>query len=425
MNPVDEAGERDTSDDEKRHPMPLRLLAEELSKEQKRGLRKREINSMRKNTARSASRRQSLISMLSIAVITFALWSCVINTAAQAAEAGKDVRTATNLPRILVLATGGTIAGQADPRASGAYKSGQITAEQLVQSVPGLDKLASLSAEQISSIGSQDMNDKVWFALARRIQQAVDKNEADGVVVTHGTDTLEETAFFLDNVLHGDKPVVIVGSMRPATAVSADGPGNLYEAVQVAADPRSRGRGVMAVLNDKIEGARSVTKTNTTSIETFNSPNGGPIGYVDTAGGIRFMAQVSGLKRMTYELPTNEQLPRVEIVYAHANMDAVPIEDAISHGAKGIVLAGVGDGNTSKQALDALEMAAKKGIIVVRSTRVRSGFVTRNVEVDDDKNGFVVSEDLSPQKARVLTQLLIASGVTAPAELQRAFTATW
>jgi len=381
----------------------------------------REINSMRKDTARPASRRQSSISMLSIPVITFALWSCVINTAAQAAEAG----TAANLPRILVLATGGTIAGQADPRATGAYKSGQITGEQLVQSVPGLDKLASFSAEQISSIGSQDMNDKVWFALARRIQQALDKNEADGVVVTHGTDTLEETAFFLDNVLHGDKPVVIVGSMRPATAVSADGPGNLYEAVQVAADPRSRGRGVMAVLNDKIEGARSVTKTNTTSIETFNSPNGGPIGYVDAAGGIRFMAQVSGRKRTTYELPTNEQLPRVEIVYSHANMDAVPIEDAISHGAKGIVLAGVGDGNTSKQALDALEMAAKKGIIVVRSTRVRSGFVTRNVEVDDDKNGFVVSEDLSPQKARVLTQLLIASGVTAPAELQRAFTATW
>jgi L-asparaginase len=381
----------------------------------------REINSMRKDTARAVSRRQSSISMLFIPVITFALWSCMINTAAQAAEAG----TAANLPRILVLATGGTIAGQADPRATGAYKSGQITGEQLVQSVPGLDKLASFSAEQISSIGSQDMNDKVWFALARRIQQALDKNEADGVVVTHGTDTLEETAFFLDNVLHGDKPVVIVGSMRPATAVSADGPGNLYEAVQVAADPRSRGRGVMAVLNDKIEGARSVTKTNTTSIETFNSPNGGPIGYVDAAGGIRFMAQISGLKRMTYELPTNEQLPRVEIVYSHANMDAVPIEDAISHGAKGIVLAGVGDGNTSKQALDALEMAAKNGIIVVRSTRVRSGFVTRNVEVDDDKNGFVVSEDLSPQKARVLTQLLIASGVTAPAELQRAFTATW
>src|SRR5204863_931475 len=130
--------------------------------------------------------------------------------------------------------------------------------------------------------------------------------------------------------LLGGKPVVVVGSMRPATAVSADGPGNLYEAVQVASDSRSRGRGVMAVLNDKIEGARSVTKTNTTSIETFASANGGPVGYVDTAGGIRFMAQTPALKRTTYQLPAGEQLPRVEIVYSHANMDAVPIEDAIS-----------------------------------------------------------------------------------------------
>ncbi|MGM4871163.1 asparaginase [Bradyrhizobium sp. MOS001] len=377
---------------------------------------------MMKHAARPASRRRNRTLMLTVPLVALALWSWGID-AAQAAEPGKDA-TAASLPRILVLATGGTIAGQADARATGAYKSGQITGEQLMQSVPGLDKLAKLNAEQISSIGSQDMNDKVWFALARRIQDAFDKNEADGILITHGTDTLEETAFFLDNVVRGDKPVVIVGSMRPATAVSADGPGNLYEAVQVAADPRSRGRGVMAVLNDKIQSARSITKTNTTSIETFSSPNDGPIGYVDTAGGIRFMTQAAG-KRTTYPLPAGEQLPRVEIVYSHANMDAVPIEDAISHGAKGIVLAGVGDGNTSKQALDALEAAAKKGVIVVRSTRVRSGFVTRNVEVDDDKNGFVVSEDLNPQKARVLTQLLIAGGVTAPAELQRAFTATW
>lgn len=360
--------------------------------------------------------------MLAVPLVALTLCARPIGAAVQAAEPGKD---AANLPRILVLATGGTIAGQADARATGAYKSGQITGEQLMQSVPGLDKLAKINAEQISSIGSQDMNDKVWFALARRIQDAFDKNEADGVIITHGTDTLEETAFFLDNVVRGDKPVVIVGSMRPATAVSADGPGNLYEAVQVAADPRARGRGVMAVLNDKIQGARSVTKTNTTSIETFSSPNDGPVGYVDTAGGIRFMTQAGGFRRSTYQLPAGEQLPRVAIVYSHANMDAVPIEDAISHGAKGIVLAGVGDGNTSKAALDALEAAAKKGILVVRSTRVRSGFVTRNVEVDDDKNGFVVSEDLNPQKARVLTQLLIASGVTAPAELQKAFTATW
>ncbi|MEY9621326.1 L-asparaginase [Bradyrhizobium ottawaense] len=314
---------------------------------------------MTQHAARPAIHRRNRPSILAAPLIALALWSWGI-AAAQAAESGKDAMAA-GLPRILVLATGGTIAGQADARATGAYKSGQITGEQLMQSVPGLDKLARLNAEQISSIGSQDMNDKVWFALARRIQEAFDKNEADAVVITHGTDTLEETAFFLDNVVRGDKPVVIVGSMRPATAVSADGPGNLYEAVQVAADPRSRGRGVLAVLNDKIQGARSVTKTNTTSIETFSSANDGPVGYVDSAGGIRFMAQAQGLKRATYQLPAGEQLPRVAIVYSHANMDAVPIEDAISHGAKGIVLAGVGDGNTSKPALDALEAAAKKG----------------------------------------------------------------
>lgn len=175
---------------------------------------------MMRPTASAAGRRQSWISMLSIPLFALTLWTCG-DIAVQAAEPGKDP---ANLPRILVLATGGTIAGQADPRAAGAYKSGQITGEQLMQSVPGLDKLAKLNAEQISSIGSQDMNDKVWFALARRIQDAFDKNEADGVVITHGTDTLEETAFFLDNVVRGDRPVVIVGSMRPATAVSADAP---------------------------------------------------------------------------------------------------------------------------------------------------------------------------------------------------------
>ncbi|PWT85719.1 MAG: L-asparaginase 2, partial [Proteobacteria bacterium] len=160
---------------------------------------------MTKPTASPASCRQIRTSMLAIPLLSLALWSGGLGAVARAAEPGKDA-AAGSLPRILVLATGGTIAGQADSRATGAYKSGQITGEQLMQSVPGLDKLAKLNAEQISSIGSQDMNDKVWFALARRIQQAIDKNEAEGIVVTHGTDTLEETAFFLDNVLHGDKP---------------------------------------------------------------------------------------------------------------------------------------------------------------------------------------------------------------------------
>jgi len=361
--------------------------------------------------------RRNAVRLAAMTILAGAVW--LGGTSVRAAEPAGSA-----LPRVLVLATGGTIAGQADTRASGAYKSGEITGDQLVRSVPGLGKLAALRAEQIASIGSQDMNDAVWFALAHRIRQAFDKNEADAIVITHGTDTLEETAFFLDEVLHADKPVVMVGAMRPATAVGADGPANLYEAVQVAVNPRARGRGVLAVANDRIEAARWVTKTHTTKVETFASPNAGPVGYVDAAGGIRFTAPPVPRHGEAYALPASAPLPRVELVYAHANMDAGQIDHAISDHAKGIVLAGVGDGNTSKEALAALERAVKKGLVVVRASRVPTGFVNRNVEVNDDASGFVVSEDLNPQKARILTQLLIANGITAPARVQKAFIAT-
>ena len=378
---------------------------------------------MQKTIAVHPDKRRVLTGRL--AATAFVVTTLLGGSWARAADTGSaDAGTPANLPRVAVLATGGTIAGQADTRAANAYNAGAVGAQQLVQAVPGIEKLAHLSTEQVASIGSQDMNDKVWFALARRIQQIVDSNEADAVVITHGTDTLEETAFFLDSVLRTDKPVVLVGSMRPSTAISADGPSNLYEAVEVAANNHSRGRGVMIVLDDKIQAARWTTKTNTTSVETFVSPTTGPIGYVDPAS-VRFVtpaAQRSGAK---YALPSGGQLPRVEIIYAHSNMDALQIDNAIANGAKGIVLAGVGDGNTSKEALDALERAARKGIVVVRSTRVGSGFVNRNVEVNDDKSGFVVSLDLNPQKARILTQLLIANGITSPTQVQQAFAVTW
>ncbi len=328
------------------------------------------------------------------------------------------------LPRVIVLATGGTIAGQSDPRAADAYNAGSVGAQQLIKAVPGIEKLAQLTTEQVASIGSQDMNDAVWFQLARRIQQISDNNEADAIVITHGTDTLEETAFFLDKVLHTDKPVVLVGSMRPSNATSADGPGNLYEAVEVAASTQAKGRGVMIVLNDKIESARWATKTNTTSVETFRSPDSGSIGYVDPAS-VRFVDSQHEPRHAGLSLPAGNALPRVEIIYSHSNMDGEQIDEAVANHAKGIVLAGVGDGNTSIAALAALERAVHKGVVVVRSTRVGSGFVNRNVEVDDDKNGFIVSLDLNPQKARILTQLLIADGVTSAAQLQRDFSATW
>ncbi len=324
-----------------------------------------------------------------------------------------------HLPRILVLATGGTIAGTASARSAIAYNAGGVLGEQLVASVPGLDQLAVIKAEQVSNIGSQDMNSQVWTQLAKRIKQAFDRNEADGVVITHGTDTMEETAFFLDNVLDVSKPVVLVGAMRPSSAVSADGPGNLYEAVEVAASEKSRNRGVLVVMNDTIHTARVVTKTNTTSVQTFLDPNDGPAGLVDPAS-IHYFMPAAPRHKLALALPS-AGLPRVEIVYAHADMDADQIEAAVHDHAKGIVLAGVGDGNASQAALGALEDAARHGIVVVRSSRVGGGLVNRNVEVSDDKAGFVVSYDLNPQKARLLTQLLIGNGITTPANVQQAF----
>ncbi|WP_143809096.1 asparaginase [Paraburkholderia susongensis] len=342
----------------------------------------------------------------------------------EAQHATQSQDNAIARPRIIVLATGGTIAAVPDTRSAIGYNAGGLTGDQLVASVPGLDKLANIKAEQISNVGSQDMNDKIWFQLAKRIKEIFDRNEADGVVITHGTDTLEETAFFLQNVLHSHKPVVLVGSMRSGSEPGADGPANLYEAVKVAASPQSTGRGVMVVMNDTIQAPRWATKSNTTSVQTFMSPNAGPIGYVDPAA-VRFLFPVMAREHQAYALPANPPLPRVEIVYAHSNMDATQIDNAVKDGAKGIVLAGDGDGNTSKEALDALERAVKKGIVVVRSTRVVSGFVNRNVEVPDDQNGFVVSYDLNAQKARVLVQLLVANGVTAPDKVQQAFATTY
>ncbi|UJR82470.1 asparaginase [Sandaracinus amylolyticus] len=335
----------------------------------------------------------------------------------RAREGGAEA--APDLPRVTILATGGTIAGTASGASAIGYHAGAITGEQLVAAAPGIDHLARITTEQVANVGSQDMNDEVWARLARRIDQIFDDGEADGVVVTHGTDTLEETAFFLENVLRSDRPVVLVGAMRPSSAISADGPANLYEAVEVAVSPDARGRGVLVVMNDTIHESRDVTKTHTTSVDTFRSPNAGPVGYVDPAA-VRFVEPSPTMARPRFErVPSS--LPRVAIVYAHSNMTAEDVRAVIATRPRGIVLAGVGDGNTSQEALGALRDAVRRGIVVVRSSRVGSGYTNRNVEVDDDEMGFVAALDLSPQKARILTQLLIANRITDAAAVQREF----
>lgn len=332
----------------------------------------------------------------------------VLALAAAYPAAAQPAGQAGPLPTVVVLATGGTIAGTAGSSVQSGYTSGQLGVDQLLAAVPQARELAVLRGEQISNIGSQDMNDEVWFTLARRVNQLLADPGVAGVVITHGTDTIEETAFFLDLVVTSDKPVVLTGSMRPSTALSADGPLNFYNAVAVAADPRAAGRGVLVVLNDEIHGAGSVTKTNTTSVQTFRSPLRGLVGTVAYGKGEFYRGAIGRhTTGSAFSLDGLTGLPRVDVVMAYENMDGTLIEAAAAAGAKGIVVAGVGDGNMTAAALKTMAALAKRGIVCVRSSRVMSGRVGRDVEVDDDALGLVASLDLNPQKARVLLRLAL------------------
>jgi L-asparaginase len=317
--------------------------------------------------------------------------------------------------------TGGTIAGAAASDVQAGYTSGQVGVEQLLAAVPQTKKLARLRGEQIANIGSQDMNDEVWLKLARRINELTAMSDVDGVVITHGTDTIEETAYFLNLVVKSRKPVVLTAAMRPSTALSADGPLNFFNAVAVAANPKAAGHGVLVVVNDWIHGASSLTKTSTTAVQTFLSPLSGLIGTV-AYGDVDFYRGPVGRHTVESEFSLDgvTSLPRVDIIMAHENMDGAMIDAAVAAGAKGVVIAGVGNGNMTAPAVQALARHAKAGIVCVRASRVTVGRVGRNVELDDDKLGFIASIDLNPQKARVLLRLALLKAQT-PAQIQRLF----
>ena len=339
----------------------------------------------------------------------------IVLAASASAQAGAP------LPNVVVLATGGTIAGAAASDVQAGYTSGQVGVEQLLAAVPQAKKLANLKGEQISNIGSQDMNDEVWFKLARRVNALAAMPDVNGIVITHGTDTIEETAYFLNLVTKSRKPVVLTAAMRPSTALSADGPLNFYNAVAVAANKEAAGRGVLVVVNDWIHGASSLTKASTTAVQTFLSPLRGLIGTV-AYGEAEFYRGPVGRNTVDSEFSLDglTSLPRVDIVMAYENMDGALIDCAVAAGAKGVVVAGVGNGNMTEAALRALGAQAKKGIVCVRSSRVATGRVGRNVEVDDDKYGFVASLDLNPQKSRVLLRLALTKTKDVK-EIQRYF----
>ena len=324
-------------------------------------------------------------------------------------------------PNIVILATGGTIAGAAATGTQSAYTSGAVTIDAMLAAVPKIGDLATIKGEQISNVGSQDMSFDILLKVAKRINELGRSNDVDGIVITHGTDTMEESAFFLNLTVKTDKPVVMVGSMRPSTAVSADGPLNLYNAVGVAADPKAKGRGVLVVMNDWIHGAHSLTKTSTTAVQTFMSPVRGLVGIASY--GKNDFYTTPGWKHTTqtdFDISQVTRLPRVDIIFASVDMPPDLIDAAVANGAKGIVIAGVGNGNMTKAAVTSAANAVKKSVVVVRSSRVPTGTVGRNVELNDDELGFIASDELNPQKARILLSLALLKN-RSPKDMQELF----
>ncbi len=312
-------------------------------------------------------------------------------------------------PVVAVLATGGTIAGAQASATDAGYRAGSFSVHQLLEAVPQLSDVADICAEQVANVGSQNMTHGVWRALAGRVDAHCRDASVDGIVITHGTDTLEEAAYFLSLVIASDKPIVLVGAMRPATALGAEGPANLYNAVALAASGQARGRGPLVVMNEDIHYARDVQKIACAGISAFASPNRGRAGVMH-GGAPVFYSRNDTVHTTQSEFapapPEEAAWPRVDIVYAHADMQPDTI-DFLASRADGIVLAGVGDGNATDLAMQALRRAAASGVVVVRSSRCGSGLVGRDVEIDDAAWGFAAARDLNPQKARVLLMLAL------------------
>lgn len=326
------------------------------------------------------------------------------------------------LPNISVLATGGTIAGSGESSTGSAYKAAVNPVGKVIAAVPEINQLAIVRGEQICNISSQDMKPQHWLKLAAKINKLFRLDLADGVVITHGTDTMEETAYFLNLTVDSDKPVVLTGSMRPGSALSPDGAMNLFNAVAVASAQNSKAKGVMVVMNDRIYSARGVKKCDTINPAAFSDQENGPIGRVNY-GKVGFNSQPN--KRHTHKSTLKlgifaSSLPEVAIVYGYAGINAKIVENICSSGIKGLIYAGVGNGNPSEEVLSVLAKASSEGLVIVRASRVPAGPVTLDAEVDDAKHGFIVSDSLTPQKARILLMLSLYKNLSI-AQIQQLF----
>ena len=315
----------------------------------------------------------------------------------------------TRLPNVTILATGGTIAGTGSTSTTTVgYTAATVGVQTLIKAVPELAKVANVTGEQVFQIASENMGNEHWLTLSKRVNVLLAQDNVDGIVITHGTDTMEETAYFLNLVVKSRKPVVLVGAMRPSTALSADGPINLYNAVMLAGTPEAVGKGVMVAMNDQIHGARDVTKTNTSTPDAFKTTELGMLGYFQ---GNRAFFYHQPIRKHTvdteFDISALNALPQVDIAYGYANVGPTVVEALTAAGARGLIHAGVGDGSLAAKVLPALKAARAKGVIIVRASRVGQGILARNGEANDDALDFVAADTLNPQKARILLMLAL------------------
>ncbi|WP_454737129.1 asparaginase [Cupriavidus necator] len=322
---------------------------------------------------------------------------------------------------IVIVGTGGTIAGAgAAATNTAAYQSAVVPVDKIIASVPEISRVANVKGEQVFLIGSESFNNERLLKLGKRVSALLKQPDVDGVVITHGTDTIEETAYFLNLTLKSDKPVVVVGSMRPGTALGADGALNLYDAVLVASSPESKGKGTLVVLNDEIHTGRDVTKANTFKVETFHSPFG-PLGYVVEGRTLFFRLPARPHTMQTeWDIDKIDKLPEVAVVYAYGNVNPASVEAAVRHGARAIVYAATGNGSVGDYMVEPLKAARAKGVQIVRASRTGGGVVVRNAEQPDDKYGWLVTDDQIAQKARILMALAL-TGTSDNKELQKIF----
>ncbi len=328
------------------------------------------------------------------------------------------------LPRVALILTGGTIDSVGKDRLDNAWyiETGKRLGDgELLRQVPELRDIAEIHEIPFRRLPSHALVDRDWLDLLRTINSIFENGQADGIVITHGTNTIEETGYFLNLTLKTDKPVVLVGSMRPSSAISADGYLNLVNAVRVVADPESRRRGCLLVMNDTIFNARDVTKNATYRVDAFQSRDLGPLGFTDSDGKIVYYHQPLRKHTVTTEFDPRdlESLPRVDMVLSYVGADGAMIEAAANAGAKGIVSAATGAGRPTPAEDAAFDTVFKeKGIVICICSRVASGRIGRSPGLIE--RGFVAGDNLQPWKARVLLSLALTR-TNDPDAIQRMF----